>query len=448
MNTTIKGNRLEDEVFEVFENQIQENCFFVKREFCRIFQRKGYYSKDREKDIVFDISIEVTIPGQERYSLLFLIECKNYDHGVPVDDVEEFFAKIIQVSGANAKGIVVSTNRFQESAFKFAKSKGIGLLRHFSKDNLEWILTRSPSSMASASHAASERYNAFNALRDAEFKSRYFDFYGCADDSYTVSSNQFFSCLARTDAKPNLLEALSKVEQATKESRLLVPYIEEQELENRAIYVLNKIYHRDGPVSLDFACELMKEEEGLIVKRYSSLDRGVLGQISFDPDIILIDDMQASTPERIRFTLAHEIGHFVLEHRQFMRREYCHDENIDAEATGDLDLEDVRRLEWQANHFASCLLLPREQFERAFFRQAYLHQLSDRGYGLLYLDGQACNVSTFIKVTAPLMNEFQVSRSTIKLRLLKLGFLNEARSGPHISSRQYHLAKTAADTES
>lgn len=109
-----------------------------------------------------------------------------------------------------------------------------------------------------------------------------------------------------------------------------------------------------------------------------------------------------------------------------MIREACHEEDIDTESLGTVNLKDVRRMEWQANYFASCLLLPKEQFEREFFRQAQLNELLDRGFGLLYLDGQKCNVDTFYKVTGSLMQKFQVSRSVIKLRLSKLGFLNEA----------------------
>lgn len=431
MDTTKKGDRLEDQAFEVFENQIAEDCFFSKREYCKIFRKKGYYSRDREKNIVFDLSVEVTLPGQERHSLLFLFECKNYGHSVPVDDVEEFFAKIQQISGANAKGIVVSTNSFQDGAFKFARSKGIGLLRYFSKDSLEWVLTRSPSSMASAAHAVSEQSNSYYALHNEKFKSRYFDFYGCVNETYTVSSNQFFSFLARNGAEPDILKAIARVEQATKESRLPVPYMERSELEELSLDILTELKFQIGPVSLESICGLLYQQAGLIVKRNSQLDNGVLGQISFDPDIIFIDDLQASTPERVRFTLAHELGHFVLGHRKFMVRESCHDEDIESENTETVNLKDVRRMEWQANYFASCLLLPKVQFEREFFRQVHLHDLSNRGYGLLYLDDQACNVDTFYKVTAPLVKKFQVSRSVIKLRLLKLGFLNNAQCMPN-----------------
>lgn len=428
MDTTKKGDKLEAHVFEVFESQIVEDCFFSKRDYCKIFRKKGYYSKDREKNIVFDISVEVTLPCQERYSLLFLFECKNYGHSVPVDDVEEFFSKIQQVSGANAKGIIVSTNSFQDGAFKFARSKGIGLLRYFSKVNLEWVLTRSPSSMASAAHAVSEQYNAYRALHDDKFKSRYFDFYGCVDETYTISSNQFFSSLARNGAKPDLLKRIARVEQPTKESRLAVPYKERQDLEEQSFSILTELNYRTGPVPLDSICELLQEQAGLIVKRNYHLGNGILGQISFGPDIIFIDDLQAKIPEQVRFTLAHELGHFVLGHHRFMTRETCHSEDIDNESSAPLNLKDVRRMEWQANYFASCLLLPKIQFKRDFLRQADLHGLSDRGYGLLYLDDQRCNVSTFYEVTAPLMKQFQVSRSVIKLRLLKLGYLNEAQS--------------------
>ncbi|MCI5196603.1 MAG: restriction endonuclease [Candidatus Electrothrix sp. AW5] len=142
MNTTKKGDKLEDQAFVVFDKQIAEGYFFTRREYSKIFQKKGYYSRDREKDIIFDISVEVTLPGQERYSLLFLIECKNYNHRVPVDDIEEFFAKIQQVSGANVKGIVMSTNSFQQGAFNFAKSKGIGLLRYFKEEKIGYSHVR------------------------------------------------------------------------------------------------------------------------------------------------------------------------------------------------------------------------------------------------------------------------------------------------------------------
>ena len=79
--------------------------------------------------------------------MLCLIECKDYSRPVPVDDVEEFFAKVQQVAPAKAKAIVVSSNSFQSGALEFACSKGIGLLRMFPESEFKWVLHRSLSSV-------------------------------------------------------------------------------------------------------------------------------------------------------------------------------------------------------------------------------------------------------------------------------------------------------------
>jgi len=208
---------------------------------------------------------------------------------------------------------------------------------------------------------------------------------------------------------------------------LCVPYLEREEVESRAVAILSEIEYVSGVVSINSICDYLKVNSTLVVKTNANLPSGVLGQIAFGPDIISIDNDQASTNERTRFTLAHELGHYLLEHGKFMARESCHEEDIAIDDFDAIDLKDIRRLEWQANYFASCLLLPKEQFEKEVFWQAQRYELSDRGFGLLYLDDQRCNIDTFHKVTAPLMKMFQVSRTVVKLRLIKLGFLNEAR---------------------
>lgn len=63
MNSTTKGNYLEVKIFNLFQQQISQDKFFAKKEFCKIFRKKGYYSKDRESDIIFDVSIEIFLPG-------------------------------------------------------------------------------------------------------------------------------------------------------------------------------------------------------------------------------------------------------------------------------------------------------------------------------------------------------------------------------------------------
>jgi Zn-dependent peptidase ImmA (M78 family) len=83
------------------------------------------------------------------------------------------------------------------------------------------------------------------------------------------------------------------------------------------------------------------------------------------------------------------------------------------------------RLEWQANYFASCLLLPERPFINDFFSVVESLGLKDRGFGVLYLDEQLCNVQSFLSVTDKLRGKYKVSRAVIKLRLKKMGLLNE-----------------------
>ncbi len=131
VNTTKKGDALEIAVFNLLEAQIDTDRFFARKDCCRIFRRKGYYSEKRKANIIFDISIEISFPGASDYSVLILVECKSYAKTVPVDDVEEFFAKVEQAGVANTKGIFISNNALQSSALSYCKSQGMGVARYF-----------------------------------------------------------------------------------------------------------------------------------------------------------------------------------------------------------------------------------------------------------------------------------------------------------------------------
>ncbi|MCD4664022.1 MAG: hypothetical protein K8R68_02050, partial [Bacteroidales bacterium] len=127
MNTTKKGDSLEDRVYSILKDLLSNGDFFVSGKNSKIFKKKGYYSKDRDSEIITDISIETYMPRAEDYSMLTIIECKNLNHKVPVDDIEEFDSKIRQIGEHNTKGIVFTKLGFQKSAFTVGKAKKIGL---------------------------------------------------------------------------------------------------------------------------------------------------------------------------------------------------------------------------------------------------------------------------------------------------------------------------------
>lgn len=426
MNTTKKGEQLEGEIFAFFSGEIQENRFFAKKECCHIFQKKGYYSRDREKEIIFDLSIEITLPGQKTYSILILLECKNYNHKVPVDDVEEFYAKAQQISGANTKAIVVTTNAFQEGAFNFARSKGIGLLRYFGRERHDWVLTRSPSNILLSSIAKGEVENARRGLSQQDYVSKYFDCYCFTDDNFTNSLPQFFSKLIQFGVEEEEAKSLNEIERSRRDNLLQVTFKEGHEIGSLCREVLDKANYTDGVVPLATICEFLSEENGLEVQHNSSLDSGVLGTISFNPLLIKVDDKQAGSAHRTRFTLAHELGHSLLNHHRYMLKEVCHETDVDLDRPREVGLKDIVRMEWQANYFASWLLLPTENLRKTFLIEAARRRLVDRGYGLLYMDNQQCNVDTYYAVTTSIMNKFCVSRSVVRIRLKELGLLNES----------------------
>jgi Zn-dependent peptidase ImmA (M78 family) len=429
MSTTQRGDEFESQIFKLVKREVPK---FVKSPAsCKIFSRKGYYSRDRGKDIVFDVSVEVYLPGQETYSGLVLFECKNYNHPVPVDDVEEFYSKIQQVSGANVKGIVASTNSFQEGTINFSKSKGLGLLRYYGRDRIKWELTRSPSALVSFSYAASEWQTAYKGVSTDSYQSRYFDCYCYAGGDYTNSLRAFFSRLLLLGVEGEAKRQLEKITNRVNDSRRLVEYREDSEIEEISQGILESVSYQRGEPPLNDICEALSEKSKLnLVYEAAKADEqkngSVLGQITFDPLEIKIYLSADHTRERERFTLGHELGHLLLVHSRYMTGEYVEEADFELENPAELGVKDIMRMEWQANYFASCLLLPREQFIADFFSAADSLGLKDRGFGVLYLDQQPCNLGSFFNVTNSLKTKYKVSRDVVKLRLKKMGLLNEA----------------------
>lgn len=423
MNTVRTGNELETAIFHFFSKEIADGHFWVSNDCCKIFSQKGYYSRDREKEIIFDVSIEVFLPGQETYSMLILIECKNYSHRVPVDDVEEFYAKVQQVSGINVKGIIASTNAFQEGALKFSKSKGIGLLRFFGPNNSEWVLTRSPSSIGRTVEST-EKASINLAFQQENFIGKGFDCYCFFGSLFTNSTFDFFEQLITFELSESLLESTHSIRSIKPKLQMIVPYLVNSDIELQTESLLDSIGYFSGYVRDDKLSSFVSENYGLSLVLDARLPAGVLGAIDFAKNEISIDVTQCVTKDRARFTLAHELGHYILGHGAYILRERCYDSHLE-EKRNDVSIKDIMRLEWQANQFASFLLLPKKQFVRAFQEQARIRGISNRGFGALFVDEQSCNKAALNLVTHSLMKQFSVSKTVVIIRLKQLGIICE-----------------------
>jgi hypothetical protein len=139
MTSVSKGNAFEDRVFNAISNELKSDGLGVSPRLAKSFKKKGYYSRDRETDIVVDIAIEVWLPNADQWSLLWVCECKDYTGTVPVNDVEEFKAKLDQIAGVNKKGVMAVSGPLQQGALKYARANGIGVIRLLPDDKVEHI---------------------------------------------------------------------------------------------------------------------------------------------------------------------------------------------------------------------------------------------------------------------------------------------------------------------
>lgn len=137
---------------------------------------------------------------------------------------------------------------------------------------------------------------------------------------------------------------------------------------NRINLILDKTFTDDierfqlnlGTVIKDLSKELYPDEPISLVKGadFSDFD-GCLIQKEGRSDWGIFYNKDLSSPGRIRFTLAHEFGHYLLHRKKCPQRLNC--KEID---TIPWLNNYFRRIEREANEFAACLLIPKNHFER------------------------------------------------------------------------------------
>lgn len=439
-STTEVGNALELQIRDLFQAEIDADRFWAKKTNCKVFWKKGYYSKDREAKIIFDVAIEVYLPGETEYSYLVLIECKNYGHPVPASDAEEFFAKVQQVAAANAKAVIASTASFQAGARAFAKSKGIGLIRYFSPVDFKWELKRSPSATA-RSTSAEDAGLVETGLAQEAFRSLEFDLYFQSPVRATNSLWDFFEDLMLDSAlTPNHARRVSNPRRKLTNQ---VPFCEKEDIESTGAEALVDLGYAGGEVDLMLICAREATRTGLVVEigipsPEPDSPMPILGRIKFDPLIIQV--YGTTNRGRDRFTLAHELAHHLLDHGRYLVRESCDDNDFVLRRSAAVDGSNVARMEFQANYLAASLLMPRTHVIEDFYRLVRTLEIANKGFGPLYVDDQPCNLHNFEIVSTRIMQKYGVSRTAVKIRLESMGLVRDARGNSGLRSIQDVLA--------
>lgn len=391
MNTVLKGNEFEQNCYNLIKNAIENDEFGISPKNSKLFLKKKYFSSLRNRDITFDLSIEVWLPDAQRYSILCLIECKDYTNKkVPVDDVEEFILKINQIAGLGhcVKGIVISNNSFQSGSIEIAERAGLMLIEVTNDNKL-----------------------AIKLHKGKRFSIK-------TDDIDKKIENLLLNALGL-----NNISGLKKLNR--------------KQIEEIANNLHNKIDEKTLGLSLGFQLQktvaFFKEKHNLnfefekLISENSA--KNIFGYFDVTNNIICIDSSIVNT-KRFAFLFAHEIGHFIL-HRKLQINQQFYDMFEDAEydflSDRHLLKNDKHWIEWQANEFASAFIMPADSFIRKLIEVQTDLGINKVKVGHIYLDDQPINRDDFIKITAYLTTHFNTTYESVKYRLQSLNLITYNR---------------------
>jgi Zn-dependent peptidase ImmA (M78 family) len=188
---------------------------------------------------------------------------------------------------------------------------------------------------------------------------------------------------------------------------MIVDYLENWRIENEAEEILQKakslgFYNNNETTPLDQIAEIILNCN-IIYQNLDQYQFGLLGIADYKQKIIWIDqsldcyeDCNLSDEGRLNFTLAHEIGHFVL-HKKLYENDNFFDFHNETDWVG-------RRIETQANIFAAMLMMPRK----------LIYQKWQKDFSYIESDHQKI---------FEMMNFFKTSREAMQIRLKNLNLI-------------------------
>lgn len=404
-STVEKGNDFEDKVYKVIKNLLEKDDLPISSKRSLVFQKKGYYSKVRGANIIFDITIETYLPNESEYSSLWIIECKDYKQAIPVNRIQTFKTQIDEVAGH--KGVFISTSKYQKGAIDTAKSYGIGLAIMQPNESLYWQVKRIDSGQKSYGNEELE-----NIFYENEYKT---------NEPFIVSiKNKVFT---------NIVDYLSyEGIEALGQSKISVPYLTKEKIEETALNCFGKIgVQQYFTISSEEIINLLRSKYNIEIVCCSDLDDRELGRLDLNKNIIYISSTLEENSPRWRFTLAHELGHVVL-HKTLLMNSGVYiaieEENKDPFLYNTTALVDknLRNIEIQANIFASYVLLP--NFPIRIKVKIILNELNMLK-PIIHFDDQPFNITECHKIFAYIGEAFGVSKEVVKYRLIELGLLED-----------------------
>jgi hypothetical protein len=211
-----------------------------------------------------------------------------------------------------------------------------------------------------------------------------------------------------------------------------VPPLPAREIERAAEELLQQYAQArgqpvEGAVDVDFVIEQVLGLDLAVVDLRGLLGNpAVLGATVVDQRRIYVDQSLEPLPGRFAFTLAHEVGHWQLHRPYLSGAAPVHGSTLyDVEALGQLPLRAKKpTVEWQADQFAACLLMParlvRAAVHRAFDGRLPAWEGVEARLRAGEVDPRFIEVAAQVLAAGGFVN---VSNTAMRIRLMDLGLV-------------------------
>ncbi|MDF2371752.1 MAG: ImmA/IrrE family metallo-endopeptidase [Rhizobiaceae bacterium] len=415
VSTVEKGDELENKFHQyLLDQQSQGDLVYgaYPPQLCRIYKKKKYFCQVRDAKVEFDVVIELYRKGRPSPHLIVVFECKNQKSPIKEKEINDFSAKLDRIFKHGAKGVIVVSSRLQSGADKVARNSRIGIVK-YDQYGFEISAERKTGTCAEKKFLRKQIFENVGSVKSLKF-SAYHDgkFYGSVDQ------------LLRGFASNRSVDGDS----ANDSVGVSVPYVSVENIKVSAQNILTKIEYETGPVDLKKICSVLSIDLKFTNQAVQDGDGNfILGSANFDRKSILINSHDDK--KRERFTIGHEIGHFCLNHARYLRSESI--------LESDLILNDPKsssfnyeRLEFQANTFASNLILPENIFSIVTAKYRERLNIKNRGFGYIYVDDQPYNYGIYNQLLSMLSSYFEVSKQVIEIKFGKMGMLTDKRKRP------------------
>lgn len=388
MNTTAKGNTYEDKVFQLVKRLIADGTVSVGKQYT-LHKRKSYSIDFGTDSFIADISIEVTNPHFEnKISNLIIFECKDLAGKLDKSDFEEWRGRT-QNLPYGKKLYFVTRNGYSQPVIDKANNTGIGLIVWSGQGEEKWFAPRTLNEVEN-------RNLQFELLRGDDNSSFFPLVY---DNGYFCTLGEMLKHNGIPIGAPTLKASYLPTDKIKSIVNDLINTpefysINKTKIEDKLISFLN--------VSIDFQ-ELPNSQNG----KYDAINHR-----------IIIPNWMISEPHRLRFSLAHELGHAYL-HREKLRQ-YASFFYENGEFPIDPSDSEFRWFDNQANDFATYLLMPDAEFR-------HIVNITFQKYGLhmqpFVIDNQKGKFRIYYSIVNYLASHFDVSKKHVESRLKKDKFV-------------------------